>query len=88
MEESSWKCECGRLVEATVDDVMTGGARCPACGSVLGPSRDDDRSAPSLEETQTINLEDMARMAQDGVDASVSGEWDTSGFDKPKARKS
>jgi hypothetical protein len=25
-----------------------------------------------------INIKDMARMAQEGVDVGVSGEWDTS----------
>jgi hypothetical protein len=25
-----------------------------------------------------INIEEMARMAQDGIEVGVSGEWDTS----------
>ncbi len=84
MEVSSWKCVCGELVLARVEEVMRGSTRCPSCGAVLRPSL-DHRSTPSLDETQTINLEDMARMAQDGVDVSVSGEWDT---DKAKEKKS
>jgi hypothetical protein len=30
------------------------------------------------EETQTVDLEDMAEMAQQGLDLAVSDEWDTS----------
>jgi hypothetical protein len=88
MEVSSWNCECGRLVQATDSEVMKGAARCPACGAVLRPSLEHTHSAPSLEETQTINLEDMARMAQTGVDVSISGEWDTSEPNEAKERKS
>jgi len=86
MKVSSWKCKCGQLVEATADEVMKGEARCPTCGAALSPGRENDRSAPSLEETQTIKLEDMARMAQTGVDVGISGEWDTSAADETKEK--
>jgi hypothetical protein len=87
MAASSWKCPCGELVQATVDEVMHGRVRCPGCGLVVLPGHDDDRSGSSLEETQMINLEDMESMAQKGVDVSVSGEWDTSLADPDGKRK-
>ncbi|MEJ2716034.1 MAG: hypothetical protein P8182_02680 [Deltaproteobacteria bacterium] len=30
------------------------------------------------EETQRVDLKDMAQMAQDGIELAVSDEWDTS----------
>lgn len=33
--------------------------------------------SPDSESTQMVNLEEMARMAQNGVDVGVSGEWNT-----------
>jgi hypothetical protein len=41
----------------------------------------------SAADTQMINIREMARMAQEGVDVEVSGEWDTSlGNDEKKER--
>ncbi len=43
----------------------------------------------SAADTQMINIREMARMAQEGVDVEVSGEWDTSlGKDEKKERLS
>jgi len=51
--------------------------QCPHCGKRIVS---DDEAGPvfSASETQMINIQDMARMAQDGVDVGISGEWDTS----------
>lgn len=32
---------------------------------------------PSADDTQMVNIDEMARMAQEGIDVTVSGEWDT-----------
>lgn len=36
-----------------------------------------ERPAPASDETQMVDLKQMARMAQNGVELEVSGEWDT-----------
>ncbi len=45
---------------------------CPQCGSPIS-----SLLSISTADTQTVNIEEMARMAQEGVDEAVSGEWDT-----------
>lgn len=59
------------------EQIKSGLELCPRCGCEIGSSSDNP-SAPSVADTQTINVRDMARMAQQGVDLEVSGEWDTS----------
>ncbi len=61
----------------SAERVKSGLESCPACGCVIG-SLSADSCSPSVADTQTINVKDMARMAQEGVDVDVSGEWDTS----------
>jgi hypothetical protein len=51
---------------------------CPACGSPLRLDQEAGAPSPGPEETQVIKLREMARMAQDGIEVGVSGEWDTS----------
>jgi len=51
---------------------------CPACGSPLQPDQEAGSPPLGLQETQVIKLREMARMAQDGIDVGLSGEWDTS----------
>ncbi len=52
---------------------------CEACGAII------DRSAGvcsfSVADTQMVNIQEMAKMAQEGIDVSVSGEWDTTNLD-------
>jgi predicted RNA-binding Zn-ribbon protein involved in translation (DUF1610 family) len=76
-EKRLWQCSCGNRVEVSAERVKQGLERCPNCGSVIG-SLGEDYSSPSVADTQTINVRDMARMAQEGIDVGVSGEWDTS----------
>ncbi len=73
-----------------VEDVLKSGrAICPKCKNILDPS---PMGIPeeSVADTQTINIEEMARMAQEGIEIETSGEWDTSnpkGTEKKRARK-
>jgi hypothetical protein len=52
----------------------------------LDPNRLDPTEI-SAADTQMINIQDMARMAQDGISVEISGEWDTSETDGPKNKK-
>jgi hypothetical protein len=67
------ECSCGKKFE--VEEKQT--EVCPDCGAMVW--QDTGYTGLSAADTQTVNIRDMARMAQDGVDVSVSGEWDTSG---------
>lgn len=72
-----WNCSCGKRVKLTASQIESGKEVCPHCGEPIGQSKKDP-PALSASDTQMINVSDMARMAQDGVDLAVSGEWDTS----------
>jgi hypothetical protein len=76
-EKSLWQCPCGNRIEVSAERVKSGLESCPVCGCVVG-SLSENSCSPSVADTQTINVRDMARMAQEGVDVDVSGEWDTS----------
>ncbi len=76
-DKYSWQCSCGTRVSVSAERVKLGLERCPNCGCVVGSST-ESCSSSSVADTQTINVKDMARMAQEGVDVDVSGEWDTS----------
>lgn len=67
-------CTCGAIVEATALEVLSGEFCCPKCGGLLTPSDQPDMLS---DDTEMVNISDMARMAQDGVDPAVSGEWVT-----------
>ncbi len=69
------ECECGLRVEAPVNKDARK-IKCPRCGASLESKL--EVSPVSVSDTQMINIHDMAKMAQDGVDVTVSGEWDTS----------
>ena len=69
------RCSCGALLEKAEFDAESGELVCPNCGAVM-PTEEFDFSD---DDTEMLNVGDMARMAQEGVDVSVSGEWDTSG---------
>jgi DNA-directed RNA polymerase subunit RPC12/RpoP len=73
-----WRCACGNRLEGSEEEVSLGTKRCPHCGSrILAGQREAPQTA-GQEETQTVDLKDMAQMAQDGLELYVSDEWDTS----------
>jgi len=74
---TSWTCSCGKRLNLTAAQVASGSEVCPHCGHPVGHHK-KDTSALSPTDTQMINISDMARMAQEGLDPTVSGEWDTS----------
>ncbi|MGO9569969.1 MAG: hypothetical protein ACLP5H_20755 [Desulfomonilaceae bacterium] len=76
-EQYLWKCPCGNRVSVSAERIKLGLETCPSCGRVIGSPNEND-SPPSVADTQTINVRDMARMAQEGIDVDVSGEWNTS----------
>ncbi len=65
-------------MSVSAERVKLGLERCPNCGCVIGSATESCSSASSVADTQTINVKEMARMAQEGIDVDVSGEWDTS----------
>ena len=69
------RCSCGALLEKSEFDEESGELICPSCGAVTTPEDID----LSDDDTEMLNVGEMARMAQEGVDPSLSGEWDTSG---------
>jgi hypothetical protein len=75
-EHYVWQCPCGSRTEVSAERVKLGLERCPNCGCVVGTPSENSCS-PSVADTQTINVKDMARMAQEGIDVDVSGEWNT-----------
>jgi predicted RNA-binding Zn-ribbon protein involved in translation (DUF1610 family) len=85
-EHYLWKCSCGNQVEVSAERVKLGLESCPKCGCVIG-SRTEDSCSTSVADTQTINVKDMARMAQEGIEVDVSGEWDTSAGKRRERRR-
>lgn len=84
--EISWHCSCGNDVIVSESQLLAGRAICPKCKKKLDPSKPDPTEI-SAADTQMINIQDMARMAQDGIAVEISGEWDTSGTDGQKNKK-
>jgi hypothetical protein len=68
-----YRCTCGIFVELTLEQFERREAYCPACGAEIDLGQAEEWSS----DTQMLNLEDMARMAQEGVGVASSGEWDT-----------
>ncbi|HMK33937.1 MAG TPA: hypothetical protein VK463_02640 [Desulfomonilaceae bacterium] len=67
-----WDCICGRRVKLS-DELAEGGKQyCPKCGTPVG-----DPALVTAADTQMVNIEEMARIAQEGIEVGVSGEWDT-----------
>jgi hypothetical protein len=60
----------------TEEQIRAGKEICPQCGAAVG-EHESTATGLSAADTQMINIGDMARMAQEGVDVGVSGEWDT-----------
>ncbi len=79
-EKYVWQCTCGNRLSVSAERIKSGLEICPRCGTVIR-STCGNSCAPSAADTQTINVREMARMAQEGIDVEVSGEWDTSGSD-------
>jgi len=77
-------CSCGAVLEPWGTEQSPELMICPTCGAV----KKSDPFDLSCADTQTLNIAEMARMAQEGVDpTSVSGEWVTvleSDVDKKK----
>lgn len=68
-----YRCPCGLYVDLTQDQFEKGDAHCPACGTSIDRGQMEEWNA----DTQMVNLQEMARMAQEGVGVASSGEWDT-----------
>jgi hypothetical protein len=78
-KSGKWRlCRCGNRVRVPDNMDPAGVVKCPKCESKLDSSTDaaPPAGAPP-DETQTVDLNEMARMAQKGVDVGVSGEWVT-----------
>jgi hypothetical protein len=73
-------------LKVPVSLMESGKGACPACGAQI--KRNDESPLPfEAGETQTVSIKEMARMAQDGLDVSTSGEWDTAGTAQPRGKK-
>jgi DNA-directed RNA polymerase subunit RPC12/RpoP len=73
-----WRCACGKRLQGSEEEVSQGDKRCPECGSRILPGQKVELQTAGPEETQGVDLKDMAQMAQDGIELAVSDEWDTS----------
>jgi DNA-directed RNA polymerase subunit RPC12/RpoP len=73
-----WRCACGKRLQGPEEEVLAGTKRCPHCGSRIFEGQKEPVQTGGPEETQMVDLGDMAEMAQDGLDLAVSDEWDTS----------
>ncbi len=78
-----WQCCCGKRFRLSGETVKAGEEVCPNCGAVVDESSGFEYN-PSADDTQMVNIDEMARMAQEGVDVSISGEWDTTVRKKPE----
>ncbi len=70
------KCICGAHLRVLEARLKSGSVMCPECKHVLDPTH-LETSETSTADTQTINIKEMARMAQEGIDVEISGEWNT-----------
>jgi hypothetical protein len=69
------RCHCGALLKKADPKEPSSAYVCPTCGAELSSDMSEELSAA---DTQMLNIKEMARMAQEGVDPSaVSGEWVT-----------
>lgn len=67
-----WHCACGARNRLAADTDKRGERVCTHCGLKV------ESTPETPEDTQMVNIAEMARMAQEGLDIGVSGEWDTS----------
>lgn len=77
--ESYWECSCGRRRRANPEEDLSEQRLCPQCGLPMTVTHEEP-SLSETEETVRVNLHDMAKLAQEGVDVGLSGEWDTTPF--------
>ena len=75
-EDSWWECDCGARVRWTADKNRQGKPVCPQCGAELS-SEGKVTPEQSAADTQMVNISEMARMGQEGLDVDASGEWET-----------
>lgn len=87
MKESGtlWQCRCGKRMRMSAEQITSGTQQCPNCGVVVDHSSGFEYN-PSADDTQMVNIDEMARMAQEGIDVTISGEWDTSFEGKPRRK--
>jgi hypothetical protein len=72
--EGNERCYCGAVLRKTDPKDPLSDFVCPMCGTKVS----HDMTELSAADTQMLSIKEMARMAQEGVDASaVSGEWVT-----------
>jgi hypothetical protein len=81
--QMTWECVCGASLQLTMEQITSGVETCPKCGTPVRSVGHESGDA-LVSDTQLVSLAEMARMAQEGIDPSVSGEWDTSDPDNPK----
>lgn len=60
----------------TPEQVLSKKETCPRCGAVVGSAESVAKEETGTD-TQMVNVSEMARMAQEGLDIAASGEWDT-----------
>lgn len=90
MERNELKCSCGTRIILDRDEDPSREKRCHVCGKVINVADEDtEAAAPDSDVTERVNLTEMARLAQDGVDLVVSGEWVTplKGKTRPSKKK-
>jgi hypothetical protein len=79
--EGEDRCFCGAVLEKADPKSSSSEKVCPSCGATTA----HDTAELSAADTQMLNISEMARMAQEGVDPSaVSGEWVTVLDHKPE----
>jgi len=81
-----WQCSCGARVQLPAHKKRYRDRVCPQCGAKVG-SKPTVASDVSAGDTQMVNIAEMARMAQEGLEVGASGEWDTSSKPSPAGRK-
>jgi hypothetical protein len=84
-ERTWWQCACGARIKVPADKKRRRVRVCPHCGAKLG-SEQTVIPEVSAGDTQMVNIAEMARMAQEGIEVAASGEWDTSSAPGPAKR--
>lgn len=75
-EDSIWQCDCGTRVRISAGEKKPEKVICPQCGAEIA-SKSKVLTEESAGDTQMVNIAEMARMAQEGLDVAASGEWET-----------
>jgi hypothetical protein len=68
-----WQCQCGQRSQLSREQLDRGTEVCPHCGKTVGAGS----AECTVGDTMIMNVGEMARIAQAGVELSTSGEWDT-----------